>query len=430
MLTIYRAHRADALVAALGQVLSEPAGDPFEAELVCVPSKGVERWISQYLAGVLGVSPFPSAQRASDGVCAHVRFPSVRRLVAETLAAVTGMDPATDPWAPGKLLWSVLAVIDECETESWCASLGRHLGAVADAGAGESRESEHWEYVLAGGADRAQRRGRRVAVARKLANLFTRYGNARPELILGWLAGPGNGSGEDEGVPADLGWQAELFRRVRARVGTPSPAERLESACAKLRADPESVELPERLAIFGPTRLELTEIRVLDALAARRSVRLFLPHPSPAAWQRTADTMTDSADDPVLAGEFAESLGWRDEGASQVVDLANRNPCWARWVATHANSSCDCSPSCIALTRSCVWTTRCQPGWSAAITFSAGYSVISTTIAFPPNRRMFMVTAQWRCTHVTVECGRSRCCVRWSWACWPTIRRWSCATSW
>src|SRR5918997_4314994 len=84
-------------------------------------------------------------------------------------------------------------------------------------------------------------------------------------------------------LPADLAWQAELWRRLRDRLG-PSPAERLEAECAALRADPSLSDLPERVSIFGPTRLHADALEVLSALAEHRDVHLWLPHPSPALW--------------------------------------------------------------------------------------------------------------------------------------------------
>ena len=49
-LHIHRAERADALVRGLGALLAAPPEDPFTPDVVAVPSKGVERWITQTLA--------------------------------------------------------------------------------------------------------------------------------------------------------------------------------------------------------------------------------------------------------------------------------------------------------------------------------------------------------------------------------------------
>jgi exodeoxyribonuclease V gamma subunit len=259
MLTIHRAERADRLVRALGDVLAVPPRDPFEPDVVAVPSRGVERWISQSLAGLLGAP-------AGDGICANVRFPSPATLVADALACATGLDPADDPWSAPRLPWAVLEVIDDCGAEEWCRTLGTHLG-------------------LAGEGDVEHRRGRRVAVAQKLARLFASYAAQRPELVLGWLDAHGDDSSAGRLDP-DLRWQAELYRRVRDRLAVPSPAERVGPACAAIRAGSSVVDLPGRVSVFGPTRLTADQLEVLDALAEHRDLHLWLPHPSPALWER------------------------------------------------------------------------------------------------------------------------------------------------
>ena len=256
MLTIHRSERADRLVAALADVLASPLPDPFTPEVVAVPSRGVERWISQSLSTTLGVG-----RSGSDGVCANVVFPSPARLVTDAIAEATGVDPADDPWVAGRLAWSLLEVIDACATEPWCHSLGTHLGFV-------------------GSGDLEHRRGRRVAVAQKVAGLFTSYAAQRPVMVRSWLAG------DDGDLEPDLLWQPELFRRLRAHVGTPSTAERLEEASLALRADGALVDLPERVSLFGPTRLTADQLQVVDALAAQREVHLWLPHPSRGLWSR------------------------------------------------------------------------------------------------------------------------------------------------
>ncbi len=253
MLTVHRAQGAEPLVTALGEVLRRPLADPVAAEVVAVPAKGVERWITQRLAGVLGAVD-------GDGVAAGLAFPSPSRLVDEALAAATGVAADDDPWAPGRVLWALVDVVDACTGEPWCGALTRHL-------AGEHGRTRRW------------------ATAAHLARLLRDYAAARPEALVDWAQGRDT-DGAGGALPDDLRWQAELFRRLRARVGTPSPAERLEGACARLRDDPAASDLPERLSVFGPTRLTTAQLAVLDALGAARDVHLWLPHPSPRGWER------------------------------------------------------------------------------------------------------------------------------------------------
>ena len=84
-------------------------------------------------------------------------------------------------------------------------------------------------------------------------------------------------------------------RRLRGRLGAANPAERLESAGERLRAEPQLVELPHRFSLFGLTRLPPARLHVLEALAACRDVHLFLLHPSPALWDAVATTEREPA---------------------------------------------------------------------------------------------------------------------------------------
>ncbi len=90
-------------------------------------------------------------------------------------------------------------------------------------------------------------------------------------------------------------WQAELWRRLRARIGVPDLAERAGRACERIAEDPALVDLPARLALFGLTRLPAGHLDILRALAAGRDVHLFLLHPSPALWEKVTRRSDRSA---------------------------------------------------------------------------------------------------------------------------------------
>src|SRR5215208_2329694 len=92
MLHIHRAERADGLVAELGDVISSPLDDPMQAEVIAVPTRGVERWLTQRLSARLGASP-----GRADGVCANIEFPFPGRLVGGAVSVATGIDRQLDP---------------------------------------------------------------------------------------------------------------------------------------------------------------------------------------------------------------------------------------------------------------------------------------------------------------------------------------------
>jgi len=258
---VHTAARADAIITPLTALFAAPAPDPLVPEVVGIPTRGLERWLSQQLAQVLGARV---GQR--DGICANVEFQFLGRLIGQA-TAVAGADPEDDPWRPDRAVWSLFAVVDELRGATWLRQLEDHIG-------------------LDGSDDPdGVRRGRRYGVLRHIADVFDRYAMHRPELLVRWAAG-----GCVDGAGAPLGpeyvWQAELWRALRAQIGVASPAERLEDDCVRIRTHPELVALPQRLAIVGISRLPASHLRVLEALAHRREVHLFALHPSPELWDR------------------------------------------------------------------------------------------------------------------------------------------------
>jgi exodeoxyribonuclease V gamma subunit len=280
MLEIHRAERADVLADALAELLADAPPDPFAVEMVAVPTRGIERWLTQTLSARLGARP---GER--DGVCANVEFPAPGRLIADTLALASGVAPERDPWQPARLVWPLMQVVSDAMDETWLKPLARHL-----------RDGNQHRYA-------------RLA---HIARLFDEYAVRRPELIQAWVRDESGGIDVDQHPAA--GWQPELWRRLREAVGVPSLAERLEPACARLQAEPEVVALPARLALFGITRLPSSHLMVLQALAARRDVHLMLLHPSPAMWAR------GSAENRLLASWGRDVLGLQKLLAGAGVD--------------------------------------------------------------------------------------------------------------
>lgn len=258
-LHVHRGTSTDELADGLAELLTQPLADPFAEEVVAAPAKGVERWLAQRLSHRLGAG----SREATDGVCAGVRFLTPHSLVAVVLGIEAG-----DPWHPDQLAWPVLRAIDESLGEPWARALSDHLGHDVDGVEGELR------------------RGRRFAVARRLAGLFADYAAQRPAMLADWLAG-GAGDGLGGGLEDDLRWQPELWRRVVPIVDAEPPDQRRRRVVDAL-ADTElsGLELPGRLSLFGHTRIPRAEIEVICALAEHRDVHLWLPQASPAAWDR------------------------------------------------------------------------------------------------------------------------------------------------
>ncbi len=245
VLHVHRSDRADVLVGALARLVAVPL-DPITPEVVSVPTRGIERWLTQQLSSYLGTSP-----GRGDGVCANIEFPFPGSLVNGALARAAEVDPRSDPWLPERAAWPLMEVVEAHLADPWLAPLARHM-----------EESARFSSV------------------RHVADLFDRYAVHRPDMVQRWSEGD-----RREGETL---WQYELWRILRQRIGQASPAERLREACDRLRAEPGMIDAPERVSLFGLTRLPASYLDVLEAVAAGRDVHLFLLHPSPALWDRLA----------------------------------------------------------------------------------------------------------------------------------------------
>ncbi len=280
VLVVHRAESGAALARGLAEILATPPRDPFAREVVAVPAKGVERWLAQRLSHHLGTA-------SGDGICANVRFPWPSTLLDEALQeASPGHAAAVRRWAPASARWPLLEVVDRCAPrEPWCRALGQYLGADGSDPGDPGDTSRSSGGSGSGSGDSGADKGRRLAVVSKLARLYDDYGQSRPEMLRAWADGRdelGDGITLDE----DLRWQAELWRRLRTQLATPSPAELLEAACSRLRDQPALCALPERISVFGASRLSPARLAVLAALAEHRDVHLWLHHASPGLWAK------------------------------------------------------------------------------------------------------------------------------------------------
>ena len=219
VLHIHRAERADGLVHALATMLAEPLDDPMTPEIVSVPTRGIERWLTQQLSARLGVGagsgrrglrqrrvpvPGPAGRRRGGG--RHRRRPRDRSMAAGAVGVAAARRRRRVP------------------RRALAGRPGRPPGRRPDADQDPARRS------------------RRFATVRHIADLYDRYGVHRPEMLRRWAAGAridagagihaGAGGRADAGVGAGAQtashWQAELWRQLRHRIGRPSPAERLE----------------------------------------------------------------------------------------------------------------------------------------------------------------------------------------------------------
>jgi exodeoxyribonuclease V gamma subunit len=239
------------LVEALAEVVREPLADPLAAECILVQSRGIERWLSMELARRLQIwanpdFPFPRHffERLfdGDGSKPRRRYGDPQRRI--------------DPYDPAALAWSIADLLPRLRQRPEFAEVSAYLDRAAAAPpSGLAASTDFHELALAG----------------RIATVLDQYVVYRPQWIMEWETGAGNH------------WQAILWRSLRQRLGPTHVAARAADFVRSLR-DGTHGPLPERVSVFGLSTLPPLYLHVLNELAARIDVHLFLLSPSREYW--------------------------------------------------------------------------------------------------------------------------------------------------
>jgi exodeoxyribonuclease V gamma subunit len=240
----------EVLVDLLTRVVERPLGVA-EPEVVVVQSLGMERWVSMELARRLGVWANPD-------------FPFPRKFLERVMASVLGKEE--EGWRafmPERLAWSVAAILPGLLAGSTFAGLAGYLGDD--------------ERLL-----------KRIQLAHRIAHVFDGYSVFRPEMVLEWESGGGEG------------WQPELWRALVGRLGPVHLAARARLFIEALRGGRVG-GLPARASLFGISSLPPLYLEVLAEMSRSMEIDLFLLSP----------TRGSGGDHPLLAsmGRQARELG-------------------------------------------------------------------------------------------------------------------------
>lgn len=226
-LHIVSAATASQLAHELAQRLAEPHHDPFGRDVVVVPSVGIRDHLVEFLSRSL------PGGTAAGPILGNVDFIFPNAFNLRVLGHQRADD---DPWAQARLRWDILSVL------------------------------QHEPNLLPGFAE-----GRRkLARAEKAARLFEKYGAQRPSMLADWAEGrlTDGFAPLDESRRTGYGWQFDVWRRVRDRLGT-SPAEEV------VQRTP-SVEPNTRYWLFALEFLSPAKVSLLAGLGAGAPIGLYL----------------------------------------------------------------------------------------------------------------------------------------------------------
>ena len=275
MLFVERSNRTETLFAGLAARLTAPGRDPLARAVVVVQGAGMERWIAQRIARL-------------HGVCANVAFPFPRPFLESVFAAIPSAEgePAAPVWDLDRMTWSIAQEIDAGRERSEYAPLARHLG----------------------GADGDWRL---VQLARQIANVFDQYISYRHDWIECWERDAANPAALAN--DPDAGWQRQLFRALREKLGPGHMADRARTFLAAAAAPDHRTlaanlrrRFPDAIEIFAVSTLPPLHLAVVRGLATLLDVRLSVLTPSRAFFSDLWRELRD--DEAGQAGAIAALL--------------------------------------------------------------------------------------------------------------------------
>jgi exodeoxyribonuclease V gamma subunit len=230
---LYTSNRMELLADACAKTAAPPLASPLDREMIVVPNRGMERWLSMQLADRLGA-------------WANARYLLPNAFVEYLFSRIFTDFPDERLVDASTLTWHLMA-------------------ALAKPLPDKQEYSQLARYLNDG------RLQKRFQLATKIADTFDQYMVYRPDLLLSWEEG------------ADTHWQADLWRELSKRIGGRHRA-RLWRAFFSVAGKLKASMFPERVIVFGHSSLPPFHTSLLSAVASFIPVHLFVLNPSGEYW--------------------------------------------------------------------------------------------------------------------------------------------------
>lgn len=250
MLYIHTSNRLEHLAQALATVVKVPLSNPLEKEIIVVPSKGMERWVSMTLAEQLGV-------------WANGQFLFIDALVWRVFKETLGYLPETSPFEREIMVWSLLEILPNWLAEPEFAELQNYL----------QNDKQHLKHFQ---------------LASRIAELFDQYLVYRPQWIADWENEIKSGELENHSPAC---WQALLWQALVKRHGTQHRAKLRADFFTNLSRLKSNSNCFKRLSVFGLSALPPFHLEVLAELGRIIDVHIFVMNPCKEYW---GDIVSDS----------------------------------------------------------------------------------------------------------------------------------------
>lgn len=217
----------------LAKLVKEAPSEPLTAERIVIPHRTMERWLRLEIARELGI-----AANFDFELPAAFAW-SILRGAVPTLSKAQGFSPDTLRWHLFELLPDFARGGDAAEVSQFLAD-------------GDERK--------------------RFELAEKLAEVFDRCVNFRPDWIREW---------ERSETPH---WQARLWRLLARKVPEQHWVRALDAFEGELADGIEPKDWPRRAFVFGVSALSPSYLRLLKQLAGHIELHVFLFNPSAEYW--------------------------------------------------------------------------------------------------------------------------------------------------
>jgi len=248
---VYESTDFEVLWQQFARTLRAPLADPLAPEVVVVPSRGWESWISRRLAGTFGCQ-------------ANTRFLLTGQWLSEVLEHTLG---GTD--APRR----------EADSLTWMIAT-RLPGLLDDPVLEPVRR-----WLLRDSTGSSPDPRRLIDLSRSIGRLFDQYLLFRPQLIDAWQQGrdwpPRTGP-----TPPDAPWQARLWRRILADHPFRSVMSMTDVLRERLLAvgEPSDRVLPERVTVWLSGGIAPAHLRFFETVGLAADITLLVLAPATEYW--------------------------------------------------------------------------------------------------------------------------------------------------
>lgn len=264
MFILHSSNKTENLLEHLCAIISNaPLTDPFAKEVFLIQSQGMERWLSQQLAGKLQL--FANFEFLFPGKF----FSQMARQINQQIQ--------TDIFARELMVWRI---------ESLLRDLDAPVFSVLK------------QYISGENTDL-----KRFQLATHLAQIFDQYQMMRPMLLNDWQ------QRKLHYFSATEKWQQALWLKLSTQIAEQHRGALWLQAIAKfndLAPGKLSAELPERISIFGLNTLPPLFMEFIQGLARHTDVHFYLLNPAQAFWadmvnSKRADLQAFENGHPLLA---------------------------------------------------------------------------------------------------------------------------------